>query len=196
VSLLHLRFWNATIALTRPFLLFAVAKMDRQQTGIIPVKRRIYEQMSKVCLEAAEQGAQIIRRMREEGTLSSLLLLDCHYISDTMWVLILSLLRHRGAERQEMLRFCLDTVKSMEQVGWTEKVTQELESRVNESGVLEVQAGGGGGGVLLPMALQGQQQYSFWPMDEMSRQMGPGDVMSVAMNSHISPTSSSDYMSL
>ncbi|KAB5511523.1 fungal-specific transcription factor domain-containing protein [Coniochaeta sp. 2T2.1] len=152
VSLLHMRYWIATIALTRPFLLFTVTKLGTTQT-IIPVKRKIYEQMSNNCIEAAESAVQILRRMREDNTLSSLMLLDCHYIGEVIWILILALQRHGGPERQEMLRFCLETVKGMEKVGWAEKVGPELETRVHESGVLEQAANN---------EPQMQQQYPYW----------------------------------
>ena len=193
VSLLHLRFWIATIALTRPFLLFTVAKMERQAAGMIPVKRRIYERMSNVCVEAAENAVQILRRMREDGTLSSLMLLDCHYIGEVMWILILALQRHGGAERQDMLRFCLETVKGMEKVGWAEKVAPELEARVHESGVLEMPAGNG---VLQAAAQPPQHEYSLWQADGLTHQMGGAGQMGVALNAQVSPTTSSDYVGL
>lgn len=198
VSLLHLRFWIATIALTRPFLLFTVGKMDRQQAAaMIPVKRKIYEQMSNVCVDAAENAVQILRRMREDRSLSSLMLLDCHYIGEVMWILILALQRHGETERRDMLRFCLETVKSMEKIGWAEKVAPELEARVHESGVLEVQADN----TALQTAhqthrQQQQQQYPMWPMDGLGHQMEGDGQMSVAMNAQISPTTSSDYVGL
>lgn len=157
VSLLHLRFWTAVIALTRPFLLFLIAKSSSSSPSSTsspaeghgnangngaappppPVKRHIYEQMSSSCIEAAEAGVQVVRSMREDGTLSSLMLLDCHCVGEIMWILILALQRHGGTERQEMLRFCLETLKGMDQVGWCEKVAPELEARVRESGMLE-----------------------------------------------------------
>ncbi|KAK4041874.1 fungal-specific transcription factor domain-containing protein [Parachaetomium inaequale] len=137
VSLLHLRFWTAIISLTRPFLLFMVAKST---DGMIPVKRHIYEQMSNSCIEAAESGVQVVKSMREDKTLSSLMLLDCHCIGEIMWILILALQKRGGRERQDLLRFCLETLKTMDKVGWCEKVAPELEARVHESGVLELAA--------------------------------------------------------
>jgi hypothetical protein len=162
VSLLHLRFWTAIISLTRPFLLFLVAK---QPDGMIPVKRHIYEQMSNSCIEAAESGVQVVRGMFEDKTLSSLMLLDCHCIGEIMWILILALQKRGGTEHQEMLRFCLDTLKTMDRVGWCEKVAPELEARANESGVLEQGA--------LQLV---QHPHALWPPEGM-----PNPVVSVAM---------------
>jgi hypothetical protein len=105
---------------------------------MIPVKRKIYEQMSNNCIEAAESAVLILKRMREDKTLSSLMLLDCHCIGEVMWILILALQKGLGgAERQGMLRFCLETLSSMEKIGWCEKVLPEIEARIHESGVLE-----------------------------------------------------------
>ena len=152
VSLLHLRFWTAVISLTRPFLLFLVAK---PADGMLPVKRHIYEQMSSSCIEAAESGVQVLRGMRADKTLSSLMLLDCHCVGEIMWILILALQKRGGTEHQDMLRFCLDTLKSMDKVGWCEKVAPELEARVHESGVLDEAA--------LQLVQQQHPQAALWP---------------------------------
>lgn len=138
VALLHLRFATAMISVTRPFLLFAVKVRSTNSVGAMsPVKRKIYEQMSNTCIESAESAVQILKRMREDNTLSSLMLLDCQCITEVVWILILALQKLGGAERHDMLRYCLDTLNSMEKVGWAEKVAPELEARVHESGVLE-----------------------------------------------------------
>ncbi|KAK3900352.1 fungal-specific transcription factor domain-containing protein [Staphylotrichum tortipilum] len=144
VALLHLRFWTAIISLTRPFLLFLVAK---PADTMIPVKRHIYEQMGNSCIEAAETAVEVIKSMREDKTLSSLMLLDVQCIGEIMWILILAVQQRGGTERQDMLRYCLDTLKDMERVGWCEKVAPELEARAHESGVLELAALQLGGGV-------------------------------------------------
>jgi len=150
VSLLHLRFWTAIISLTRPFLLFLVAK---PADAMIPVKRHIYEQMSNSCIEAAEAAVEVIKAMREDKTLSSLMLLDVQCIGEVMWILILAVQQRGGTERQDMLRFCLDTLKGMEMVGWCEKVAPELEARAHESGVLELAA----------LQLVQQHMHTLWP---------------------------------
>lgn len=185
VSLLHLRFRTASISLTRPFLLFTVAKSTE---NMAPVKRKIFEQMSNNCIEAAESAVQILRRMREDKTLSSLMLLDCHCIGEVMWILILALQRRGGTERQDMLRFCLETVKSMDKVGWCAKVAPELEARIYESGVLKEGS--------LQRAQQPQQPHDLLAnhgrvqVQGLADQVAVDDPMSVAMPaSHFSPGS-------
>ncbi|KAK3688886.1 fungal-specific transcription factor domain-containing protein [Podospora appendiculata] len=164
VSLLHLRYWTSIISITRPFLLFTVTHAASTQS-MIPAKRMLYEQMSASCIEGAEAGVGILRGMRAAGTLSSLMLLDCHCIGEVMWILIHALQKHGGRERQGMLRFCLETLKGMEMVGWCEKVAPELEARVLESGVLdadgEEEGPGGvvGGEVVAASGGEGQWDY-------------------------------------
>ena len=133
VPLLHLRFWATVISLVRPFLLFTVA---RSTDTTVPAKRILYEQMSNTCIEAAESAVKILRRMREEQTLSSLVLFDSHFIGEVMGILIMALQKRSNVEHQGMLQFCLETFRGMEKVGWCEKLSPELESTVHASGVL------------------------------------------------------------
>ncbi|KAK0646755.1 fungal-specific transcription factor domain-containing protein [Cercophora newfieldiana] len=155
VGLLHLRYWTSVISLTRPFLLFTISprssttsttRNSNSNDGALPAKKQLYEQLSTTCIEAAEAAVHILRRMRDEKTLSSLMLLDCHCIGEVTWILILALQKHGvSMERQEMLRLCLETLRGMERIGWCEKVTPEFEARVNESGVLSEEGQPGAG---------------------------------------------------
>lgn len=47
-----------------------------------PHEERCYEELSGTCMEAAETLVQVIRTMREQETLSSLSLNDCHCIRE------------------------------------------------------------------------------------------------------------------
>ena len=105
---------------------------------MIPAKRALYEQMSNTCIEAAEAAVAILRRMREDQTLSSLILFDSHFIGETIGILIMAVQKLGGSERQEMVQFCLDTFRAMEKVGWCERLSSEVEMTVQESKVLEM----------------------------------------------------------
>lgn len=137
VCLLHLRFQAAIISLNRPFLLFIVG---RSTDAMIPAKRSLYEQMSNTCIEAAEATVKILRRMREDQTLSSLILFDSHLIGEVIGILIMALQKFGGTERQGMVRFCLETFRAMEKVGWSERLASEVETTVQESAVLETRS--------------------------------------------------------
>jgi hypothetical protein len=104
---------------------------------MVPAKRVLYEQMSNSCVEAVESAVAILRRMREEQTLSSLMLFDSHFIGEIMGILIMALQKRRGSELQAKLQFCFETFRSMEKIGWCEQLSPELESTVQASGMLD-----------------------------------------------------------
>lgn len=135
VAVLHLWYWISVIFLTRPFLLVSVAKPSQIT---VPAKRRCYEELSARCIQAAEKAVEVLRHMREGKILSSMTLLDCHSIGEVMWILIIAFQKLGSAEHQQLIRFCLDTLKSMDQVGWCEKVLPDLEARVQECGVMDI----------------------------------------------------------
>lgn len=134
VAVLHLRYWISVIFITRPFLLFSVAKPSRIT---VPAKRKCYEELSTRCIHAAERAVEVVKHMRDAEILSSMTLLDCHSIGEVMWILILAFQKHGNGEYQRLIRFCLDTLKGMDQVGWCEKVLPDLEARVQECGTLD-----------------------------------------------------------
>ncbi|KIX96374.1 uncharacterized protein Z520_07640 [Fonsecaea multimorphosa CBS 102226] len=134
VAVLHLRYWVSIIFITRPFLLFSVTKPSR---FTVPAKQKCYEELSTRCIQAAERAVEVVKHMREAEILSSMTLFDCHSIGEVMWILILAFQKHSNDEYRQLIRFCLDTLKSMDQVGWCEKVLPDLEARVQESGALD-----------------------------------------------------------
>ncbi len=128
---------------------------------------------------------QVLRGMRADKTLSSLMLLDCHCVGEIMWILILALQKRGGTEHQDMLRFCLDTLKSMDKVGWCEKVAPELEARVHESGVLDEAA--------LQLVQQQHPHAPLWPEGVPSQQVD--SAVSVAVQAQGLP-GSSEYIGM
>ncbi|PGG97438.1 hypothetical protein AJ79_09199 [Helicocarpus griseus UAMH5409] len=134
VTVLHLRYWSSVISVTRPFLLFSVS---RPAAVTVPAKRECYEELSGKCIEAAERSVSILKRMVDEHTLSSRTLFDSQCIVEIAWILILAVQKLGRVEHQDMLRFCLETATGMERIGWSEKVSPELEARVHESGALD-----------------------------------------------------------
>ncbi|EAA61190.1 hypothetical protein AN7061.2 [Aspergillus nidulans FGSC A4] len=137
VSILHLRYWSSVIFVTRPFLLYTVSRPAAIKE---PAKARCYEEISRKCIEAAEQSVDIFKRMVKEQTLSSRILFDCHCIGEAMWILILAVQKLGLEKHRQMLQLCLETVRGMEQFGWCEKVAPELEARVHESGIMQPQS--------------------------------------------------------
>ncbi|KIW29139.1 uncharacterized protein PV07_04975 [Cladophialophora immunda] len=134
VAVLHLRYWISVIFITRPFLLVSIPKPSRIT---VPAKQQCYEQLSARCIQAAERAVEVVKHMKQAEILSSMTLLDCHSIGEVMWILILAFQKHGDSGHQQLIKFCLDTLKSMDQVGWCEKVLPDLEARVQESGALD-----------------------------------------------------------
>ncbi|KAL4759695.1 Zn(II)2Cys6 transcription factor [Aspergillus foveolatus] len=139
VSILHLRYWSSVIFVTRPFLLYTVSRSSVIKE---PAKAQCYEEISRKCIEAAEQSVDIFKRMVKEQTLSSRILFDCHCIGEAMWILILAVQKLGHEKHRQLFRLCLETVRGMEQFGWCEKVAPELEARVHESGIMQPQSRG------------------------------------------------------
>lgn len=145
VGTLHLRYWTTLIHVQRPFLLFAVTRGGELEGD----KKRWYEELSGLCLEAAEKGVGVLRRMREAGLLSSLVLFDSQCIQELVQVLLLGKewTGPRAGVAAEGLETCMATMRGMECVGWCEKILPELMATVAaRTQALEERMGEEGGG--------------------------------------------------
>lgn len=135
ISVLHLRYWSSIISITRPFLLFSVTQPEKMTPA---AKRKCYDQLSVTCIEAAEMLIRILQRMQNENALSSVTLNDCYCAGEAMWILVLALQRRHNSKHQDLLRKCVQIVSNMEKIGWCEKILPDIEARVRESGVLDL----------------------------------------------------------
>ncbi|KAL1850324.1 hypothetical protein Plec18170_007019 [Paecilomyces lecythidis] len=135
ISVLHLRYWSSIISITRPFLLFSVTQPEKMTPA---AKRKCYDQLSATCIEAAEMLIRILQRMQNENALSSVTLNDCYCAGEAMWILVLALQRRHNSKHQDQLRTCVQIVSNMEKIGWCEKILPDIEARVRESGVLDL----------------------------------------------------------
>lgn len=129
VAVLHLRYWTTLIHVQRPFLLYAVTRGAELEGN----KKRWYEELSGLCLEAAEKSVGFVTRMREFGLLSSLVLFDSQVLQDLVHVLLLGKEWEGYPRRQacgEAMETCMDALRGMEAVGWCEKILPELAATV------------------------------------------------------------------
>ncbi|KAK3380815.1 hypothetical protein B0H63DRAFT_396681 [Podospora didyma] len=133
VAVLHLRYWLTLIHVQRPFLLYAVTRGEELSGD----KRRWYEELSGLCLDAAEKSVGIIKRMRDHGLLSSLVLFDSQCIHDLVHVFLLGRQHYkaqqRGAMASEGLETCMAAMRGMEPIGWCDKILPELTAQVAAS---------------------------------------------------------------
>lgn len=132
VSVLHLRYWTTLIHVQRPFLLYTVTRGTELQGD----KRKWYEELSHSCLEAAENSVTILKRMHEHGVLSSLLLFDSQCIQELVQVFLLGkYYTGTGAMAEsDGLEVCMKAIRSMDCIGWCEKILPELTALVASGG--------------------------------------------------------------
>ncbi|KAJ5781046.1 hypothetical protein N7457_006206 [Penicillium paradoxum] len=136
IAVLHLRYWSSVLSISRPFLLLSVTKSGEIDSAM---RIKCYDKLSNACIEAAEMSIRILQRMKEMSVLSSLTLNDAHCAGEAMWILILALRKAQSAKHQDMLRTCLSVLDSMERVGWVERIVPDIEARIYESGVLDLE---------------------------------------------------------
>lgn len=135
VAVLHLRYWTTLIHVQRPFLLYTMTRRkELARSG--EDKKRWYEELSHLCVDAAEKAVAIVRTMREYDVLSSLVLFDSQCIQELVQVLLLVSNRQepewkaRGQAAKEGIDMLMETFRGMEAVGWCEKILPELTAQV------------------------------------------------------------------
>ncbi|KAK3313207.1 putative Zn(II)2Cys6 transcription factor [Apodospora peruviana] len=138
VAVLHLRYWMALIRVQRPFLLYTATHSLAADEQLSGDKKRWYEELSGLCLDAADKSVGIVKRMRDHGLLSSLVLFDSQCIQDLVHVFLLGKqlypaagTGHRAAAAAaDGLETCMAAMRGMEAVGWCEKMLPELTAQV------------------------------------------------------------------
>ncbi|KAK3317326.1 putative fungal-specific transcription factor [Cercophora scortea] len=155
VAVLHLRYWTALIHVQRPFLLYTVRRGAELPLG--SEKQRWYDELSGQCVDAADKAVGIVRRMKECGLLSSLVLFDSQCIQELVQVFLLGKRLYttgpRAGAARDGLEMCMAAMRGMDAVGWCEKILPELTAQVaaaeradRESEVVVGEEYGGEGG--------------------------------------------------
>jgi hypothetical protein len=140
VAVFGLRYWATLIHITRPFLLYSIARPSELRDA---EKKRWYDELSNTCIEASENSIIILRSMYQYRLLSSLLILDSGYIQELVQVFLLANYRNNSQGYRDNLEFCMMAMASMDQVGWCGKIYPELTTLVNEG--LSLDGSGGQG---------------------------------------------------
>jgi len=147
IAVLHLQYWSATILLSRPFLLYLVLKKD----SITPSKKPWFENMGKVCIDAALKSLGILQQMAADSSLSSLTAFDSTCILRVVMIFILAFANTQLRTYQQNLEKCIELFRGMEQVGFCRIVTEETPMRLQDLGIGEgwgeVEGNDGGKGV-------------------------------------------------
>ncbi|KAF2129008.1 hypothetical protein P153DRAFT_29783 [Dothidotthia symphoricarpi CBS 119687] len=132
VAVLHLHYWSTTILLTRPFLLYLVIK----HSTIISSKKTWFDRMGKTCIDAAEKSLAILQQMATDGTLSSLTASDSTCILRLVMIFLLAYAHTRVHMYRVYIDNCMALCRNMEQIGFTNMVTEETAVRLADMGII------------------------------------------------------------
>lgn len=126
--------------LTQPFLLYLVLRGN----GIKHPKKSWFEKLGEICVDAARNAAMVLKEMRAEGSLSSLVTIDCTCALKIIMIFILVIAREevegavgkgRAREARELIQGVVDVLDGMEQVGFVKSVVGELPQRLERLGI-------------------------------------------------------------
>jgi hypothetical protein len=126
--------------LTQPFLLYLVLRGN----SIKHPKKSWFEKLGEICVDAARNAAMVLKEMRAEGSLSSLVTIDCTCALKVIMIYSLVIAREeveggigkgRAREARELIQGVVDVLDGMEQVGFVKSVVGELPQRLERLGI-------------------------------------------------------------
>ncbi|KPI38713.1 uncharacterized protein AB675_5719 [Cyphellophora attinorum] len=134
VALLHVRYWSVVILATRPFLLCSVLRAADLDS---PEKRRCYDELSNICIDAAQNSLSVLKMMSDEHILSSLLFSEFVYVLELVQCFLIAYSKTKQDEHIRSVRTCMTILKAMEEVGWVQKARPEVMLQLQELGIGE-----------------------------------------------------------
>lgn len=135
IAILHLKYWDATMLLTQPFLLYLVLRSKKLSNP----KRNWFQKLGDTCVDAARNAMSTLKAMEQDHTLSSLVTFDATCVLKVVMVLVLALFNTNLEEYRRDIETCVSLLQGMEQVGFCQTATQELPIRLKELGILKEQ---------------------------------------------------------
>ncbi|KAH6668896.1 aldehyde dehydrogenase-like protein [Halenospora varia] len=131
IAILHLKYWDATMLLTQPFILYLVLRGQ----NLSAEKREWFEKLGDTCIDAAKNALVILQTMAADKTISSLITLDVTCAMKVVMVLVLAFVRSNSEELRQEIKTCVALIQGMEQVGFCKTATQELPLRLADLGL-------------------------------------------------------------
>jgi hypothetical protein len=131
IGILHLNYWNAMMLVSQPFLLYLVIR----GSTLNPPKRAWFEKIGEICLDAAKNALAVLKTMRTDQSISSLMTFDCVCTLKVIMILALGLAKSESQDIRRDLQSCVSILENMEQVGFCRSVVQELPTRLTQLGV-------------------------------------------------------------
>lgn len=122
ICLLHLRYWNSIIYITRLALL-----ADVQNMPICGVDQQPpLSSLGQLCVDASESCHRALEAMHSTNVLSSLIMTDTRNILGVAMVTLLLLTRWQNPGLQQRLDRCTEILKSMDPIGFCRVAGSEL----------------------------------------------------------------------
>lgn len=132
IAVLRVRYWNAVMLVSRPFLFcIFLRRTQLQQTS----RLKHFEEISGLCIDAAEKSLEIQQKMMEERLLSSALVADFYYSLDVLQVLLVAYSLYRSEKHLNNTRRCLEVLKTMGSSGYCQKMLPEVLNQLRDWGV-------------------------------------------------------------
>jgi len=133
VAMLHVRYFSVVILTTRPFLLCSVLCQERLQH---PAKRKCYDELGQMCIDAAQNSLSILHTISHLKLLSSLTPSDFNYLLELVQIFLIASAKFRDAQYLEKARKCLNVLLSMDDLGWCQKGLPETVAQLRNCGIL------------------------------------------------------------
>jgi len=135
IAVLHLKYWDATMLLTQPFLLYLVLRSKKLSNP----KRNWFQKLGDTCIEAAQNAMSTLKIMEQDCILSSLITFDATCVLKVVMVLVLAFVNTNWESYRRDIETCVSLLQGMEQIGFCQTATQELPIRLKELDVLKDQ---------------------------------------------------------
>ncbi|ETN46375.1 uncharacterized protein HMPREF1541_00559 [Cyphellophora europaea CBS 101466] len=134
IALLHVRYWSVVILATRPFLLCSVLRQaDLDEAD----KKRCYDELAGICIDAAQNSLNVLKMMGDEGLISSLLQSEFLYILELVQCFLIAFTKTKEENHIRSVRACLTVLKSMDDIGLVQKARPETILQLKELGIVD-----------------------------------------------------------
>ncbi|QKX54948.1 uncharacterized protein TRUGW13939_02038 [Talaromyces rugulosus] len=133
VAILHLQYWACVILVSRPFLLYTALYSSQLNNSEL---RSQFEELSKICLDAAENSVAVIKSARDTNFPSSVLYLDTHLILEIVQIMFLAYIRSSNPTYRSNIQYCFAVLQDMDPVGCCKYTLLEVTAQLTKSGIV------------------------------------------------------------
>lgn len=98
---------------------------------------KYFDELSNICINAAEQSLTSLQKMKEEGLLSTILVADFYYALDTFQIFLIAHALDKQEKHVENVRKSLEVLQSMGSSGYCQNMLPEVLNQVKSWGILD-----------------------------------------------------------